>query len=377
MELHFGERLRKYRRERDLTQEELAQVIGISPQSISKWERNDGYPDITLLPRIANYFEITIDTLLGNDPSNDDTIWEEYRRKRDEVWMDNEERLKVDLAYYHNYPKSCYVYSFALDIAYTISLGMQDEQLKQHLPLLKEVCERTINECTVQGIREGMIRSMCTVCIDEDFEKWYTMCVDEYSSIQGEVLEERLWRQEKRDESRLRYAVNNLNLILHFMTRETRSWGGRPERSAELNQYRMKFMEFLGGGTVPEAWLLLYARSALGSACALFGSGKKEEGYEDLEKALGIFKKWNSIACDTAMDVGSDAFFGGVKIVKNKRIFLLPDGTEEYMKKSWWFWEKKDEMYSCLTQTSGWEWFDCVREERRFKEYVEKARLLA
>lgn len=39
MELMFAERLRKYRRERDLTQEELAQEIGISPQSVSKWER--------------------------------------------------------------------------------------------------------------------------------------------------------------------------------------------------------------------------------------------------------------------------------------------------------------------------------------------------
>ena len=39
MELMFAERLRKYRRDRDLTQEELAQAIGISPQSISKWER--------------------------------------------------------------------------------------------------------------------------------------------------------------------------------------------------------------------------------------------------------------------------------------------------------------------------------------------------
>jgi len=67
MELMFAKRLRNYRRGRDLTQEELAQAIGISAQSVSKWERGDGYPDITLLPRIANYFGVTIDALLGND----------------------------------------------------------------------------------------------------------------------------------------------------------------------------------------------------------------------------------------------------------------------------------------------------------------------
>ncbi|MBQ4607422.1 MAG: helix-turn-helix transcriptional regulator, partial [Clostridia bacterium] len=56
MELYLAERLRKYRKEKELTQEALAQVIGVSPQSISKWECGDGYPDITLLPGIANYF---------------------------------------------------------------------------------------------------------------------------------------------------------------------------------------------------------------------------------------------------------------------------------------------------------------------------------
>ncbi len=47
MKLNIGERIRKYRRELDLTQDELAQAIGISNQSISKWERGDGYPDRT------------------------------------------------------------------------------------------------------------------------------------------------------------------------------------------------------------------------------------------------------------------------------------------------------------------------------------------
>lgn len=53
------------RRERDLTQEELAAHLGISFQSISKWERGDGYPDITMLPALANYFNVSADELLG------------------------------------------------------------------------------------------------------------------------------------------------------------------------------------------------------------------------------------------------------------------------------------------------------------------------
>ena len=65
MELLIGEKIRRLRRERDLTQEEVAAHLGVSFQSVSKWERGDGYPDITMLPALANYFGVSVDDLLG------------------------------------------------------------------------------------------------------------------------------------------------------------------------------------------------------------------------------------------------------------------------------------------------------------------------
>ena len=70
MELLFAKRIRGKRLEKGLTQEQLAQAIQISPQSVSKWERGDGYPDITLLPRIANFLQISVDELIGNDEAH-------------------------------------------------------------------------------------------------------------------------------------------------------------------------------------------------------------------------------------------------------------------------------------------------------------------
>lgn len=65
--LYLAENLKKARIAHNLTQEDVAAFLGITPQSISKWERGDCYPDITFLPALANIFQTSIDLLIGMD----------------------------------------------------------------------------------------------------------------------------------------------------------------------------------------------------------------------------------------------------------------------------------------------------------------------
>ena len=62
---YLGQNLRRLRIGQSLTQEELAEVLGVSAQAVSRWERSETYPDITLLPSIANFFDVTLDALCG------------------------------------------------------------------------------------------------------------------------------------------------------------------------------------------------------------------------------------------------------------------------------------------------------------------------
>ena len=63
--LKIGEKIRAKRREYDLTQEELANMLGVTKASISKWENNESFPDVTMLPQIAQLFHITMDELFN------------------------------------------------------------------------------------------------------------------------------------------------------------------------------------------------------------------------------------------------------------------------------------------------------------------------
>lgn len=68
--IYLAENLRLLRRAADLTQQEVADALSVSPQTVSKWERQETLPDITLLPALANLFHVTADRLLGMEQIN-------------------------------------------------------------------------------------------------------------------------------------------------------------------------------------------------------------------------------------------------------------------------------------------------------------------
>lgn len=71
MKLNIGETVKRLRKERDITQEEFAEIIGVSCQSVSRWENDTCYPDIELIPVIADFFGISTDRLMGVDETKE------------------------------------------------------------------------------------------------------------------------------------------------------------------------------------------------------------------------------------------------------------------------------------------------------------------
>ena len=82
MNVKIGENIKRLRKERDMTQEQLAQELEVSFQAVSRWELGTTYPDIGLLPVIAGCFDVSVDELLGVDTA----------RKEEEV-LEIKERL--------------------------------------------------------------------------------------------------------------------------------------------------------------------------------------------------------------------------------------------------------------------------------------------
>lgn len=84
MQIRLGEKIRELRKRDGRTQEMLADALGVTGQAVSRWEANGGYPDMEIIPAIANYFNVTIDELFGHSLDEKqkryDELYAEYDR---------------------------------------------------------------------------------------------------------------------------------------------------------------------------------------------------------------------------------------------------------------------------------------------------------
>lgn len=109
MEMNIGPIIMAKRKEKKVTQQELANFIGVSKASVSKWETSQTYPDITLLPLLAAYFDITIDSLLTYEPQLDNhEIQRIYARLKESLETKSPEDVLATIRSFVRRYYSCY-----------------------------------------------------------------------------------------------------------------------------------------------------------------------------------------------------------------------------------------------------------------------------
>lgn len=121
MNIKIGEKIKQLRHRDGRKQEDLANALGVSPQAISRWEANGGYPDMELIPAIANYFNISIDELFGYSKDRGDKL-KAILSKADKAIGENGdmtecvEMLRAAIEEFPSEPKLYMNLGFALDL---------------------------------------------------------------------------------------------------------------------------------------------------------------------------------------------------------------------------------------------------------------------
>ncbi|MBQ9228335.1 MAG: helix-turn-helix transcriptional regulator [Eubacterium sp.] len=154
MNIHFDENIKRLRKERGLTQEALADELGVSFQTVSKWERGESYPDIRTLAVIAAFFDVTADELLGAHSDDKAAEIEQYLTLYEKMqWQD----IGTVLAKYEKAVKT-YPHEYVLLVNYMELLHLEKGSLcvQDYQPLsdkLHWAYEKIQNACTDDAVR--------------------------------------------------------------------------------------------------------------------------------------------------------------------------------------------------------------------------------
>ncbi len=166
-EIRIAHNLTLKRRGRGITQEELAEFMGVSKAAVSKWEKGQSYPDITLLPQLAAFFNISVDELLGYSPqltckdarklcrrlSTDFTM-----KSFDKIMGECREIIKK---YYACFPLLYQMAVLFIHHSVSATKERQNELIKE----AKSLCEHIVAESSDALLARNALYIQCHCCI--------------------------------------------------------------------------------------------------------------------------------------------------------------------------------------------------------------------
>lgn len=368
MKLYIGEQLKALRKEKQITQEVLADVLGVSYQSVSRWELGVCYPDMELLPSIANYFGVTIDQLLSNDADSREAEEKRFYAKLDTLPFGSLEQMQFVEEFCQKYPDNDWVAFILQDIMKNYLLVNKDKT-SDYLPAMIKQYHRLKGTC----YREAAVRNIICICPEEDLDEWLDLCPWSSELTRRGCLVSRYDVQVgHQKEYHLHQSIEAFeNFALQLDRRFPDAFG--PARKAEYHRGVLKIIASFGDGTTPpDGWALFYAYKQLVLAACLFGDNKTEEAWKEFDAALSTYRRIFALE-ETWLPL-ENAIFSDLKVSKDYSSMLDSDGNEhEIYGSNYTQFCHAGFLHEFLTNPR-WAWFDSVRDTERYREAVKWAK---
>lgn len=170
--IKIGEKIRLLRKKNDVTQDRLAEHLGVTPQAVSRWESGVCYPDMNALPAIADYFSVSMDELLCYTGTRKEAKVRDYLAQAEHL-LDRErvgEALEVLRRAMADVPSD---YALQLETAGVLSLyaSLLEEQngerakaaMQAALSEAVSLCRHILEDCTDDGLRDETKKTLCDI----------------------------------------------------------------------------------------------------------------------------------------------------------------------------------------------------------------------
>ena len=159
METRIAENIRAYRKQRGLTQEQLAEVLGVSAGAVYKWESKSSLPELKLIMEMADFFDVSVDMLLGYQMKDNrlsatvHRLWEASNSRDYDMLSEAEKAVR-------KYPHSFEVVFTSAHVYYTFGAETKKEPwLRRAIELLQK-SKLLVSQCTDPRVNESTIGGM-------------------------------------------------------------------------------------------------------------------------------------------------------------------------------------------------------------------------
>ena len=159
MNIKIGAIIKKLRAENHITQETLAAALGVTPQAVSRWEAEGGYPDLELLPALADFFKVSTDELLGYKLSEREQELADIKKeieRLDEVGS-IEECLALARNAFARYPNDSEI---RLNLGICLHNTWDETHDEGLLDEIESLYQSVVNECDDEDTRNNAIGSL-------------------------------------------------------------------------------------------------------------------------------------------------------------------------------------------------------------------------
>jgi len=184
MNIKIGENIKRLRINKNITQEKLANHLQITYQTISKWERDEGYPDITMLIPLANYFEVTVDELLGTDAAKNEIKIQEYLDEYDK--LNNigyaDEGYELIIKAYQEFPHDWRIINKYIE---KLKYGKEarEKGFLTNEEEIRRLCEDILERCNIDSIRYEALYSLAMVYSEKGDEEKAVETLDKLPDV--------------------------------------------------------------------------------------------------------------------------------------------------------------------------------------------------
>lgn len=382
MKLDIGDKIRKYRRDTELTQDEFAEKLGVSEQAVSRWECGTAYPDLEMIPLIAGFFGVSTDELLGVLEILRDArvkrYWDEF-----ENLTDTDEKIALLRSAWTEFP---YEYEFAKRLC--ILLNRNPENYGEVISISKEV----LGKCFVGSERWWFIRF---IVLDEEGDAVYDFIdknvadakISSNSPMRRDLIRQRYrWR----GEYELWAKINQFDRIQNILTALQ---AATPRNDIDVIHATLEYINALAGvdekvrrehpvlgDGVPDLWLDVRVINGLRLSNRLGNIGKTDEALDILEDVVEVCERFFTLPTGSILSykTGSPYAFDA-EITNEDHVvnasFIEHIGLEKEGKPETLPPFKIDGYLECM-DTDAWEWSDEMRKSPRFTACVDRIRAL-